>query len=1059
MYKKVELKNGFVGMERDVAKLWKEKAIIHKNFNMNEGKRYFTFYDGPPTANGKPHVGHIETRVMKDIIPRYKVMKGYKVIRKAGWDTHGLPVELEIEKKLGISGKEQIEEYGVEKFVKQCKESVFTYVQMWEEMTNKVGYWVDMENPYVTYHNDYIESVWWALKQMWEKGLLYEGHKVMPYCPRCGTALSSHEVAQGYKDVKDLTCIAKFKVIDGQKIAGEEIPENSYILAWTTTPWTLPSNLALCVNKSYMYAEIKVDVSKDEEESKIETYILAKDLISLVLKDKKYEVVKEFKGEDFLGIKYEQLMPFAKVEGKAFEVIHGDYVTLTDGTGIVHIAPAYGEDDSFVAKQNGIAFVNLVDKSGKFVPEVEPWAGKFVRDCNEDICKWLANENKLFSKEKHLHSYPHCWRCDTPLLYYPKESWFVAMSKLRDELVANNNKVNWYPDTIRTGRFGKFLENVIDWGISRDRYWGTPLPVWTCEDEECGHKECIGSIKELKEKAIDCPDDIELHKPYIDSVHLKCPKCGKEMKRAKEVIDCWFDSGSMPFAQWHYPFENKEMFDNNFPAGFISEAVDQTRGWFYTLTAIGTALFERTPFENCIVLGHVLDEHGQKMSKSKGNGVDPMTLLDTVGADATRWHFYTVSAPWLPTRLGINNVQETQRGFLSTLWNVYSFYVLYAEIDKFNPLKYTDYKVTNIMDKWIISKLNTLIKEVDEKLNEYNITTAALQIEEFTDTLSNWYVRRNRERFWSQELNDEKIGAYVTLYKVLTNLSKIIAPFVPFMAEEIYQNLVVGLDKTAPESVHLCLWPEVEEKAVDKKLEQEMDLAYKIVKLGRSARNAANIKNRQPLSEMLISVNTLPEYYAHIVKEELNVKKIELGAEMSDYVNFEIKPNLPVLGKEYGKLIPRIKEEIAKKNQMELATTVKAGKVEYIEIDGTEIGLDANNLLITMHGKEGFAFSGEGEMGVVLDTHITPELKEEGYVREILSKVQNMRKDSGFEVLDRINLYVAENEKLEEIIKKFEKNIQHDTLADNIIYNESDKEYVDTNINGENLKICVEVIK
>lgn len=1058
MYKKVELKNGFVGMERDVAEFWKEKDIIHKNFAMNEGKRYFTFYDGPPTANGKPHVGHIETRVMKDIIPRYKVMKGYKVIRKAGWDTHGLPVELEIEKKLGISGKEQIEDYGVENFVKQCKESVFTYVHMWEEMTNKVGYWVDMENPYVTYHNDYIESVWWALKQMWEKGLLYEGHKVMPYCPRCGTALSSHEVAQGYKDVKDLTCIAKFKVKEGQKIAGEEVPENTYILAWTTTPWTLPSNLALCVNKSYMYAEVKVDVSKDEEESKTETYILAKDLIPTVLKDKKYEVIKEFKGEDLLGTKYEQLMPFAKVEGKAFEVIHGDYVTLTDGTGIVHIAPAYGEDDSLVAKQNGIAFVNLVDKSGKFVPEVEPWAGKFVRDCNEDICKWLANENKLFSKEKHMHSYPHCWRCDTPLLYYPKESWFVAMSKLRDELVANNNKVNWYPDTIRTGRFGKFLENVIDWGISRDRYWGTPLPVWTCEDEECGHQECIGSIEELKEKAIDCPEDIELHKPYIDNVYLKCPKCGKKMKRAKEVIDCWFDSGSMPFAQWHYPFENKEMFDNNFPAGFISEAVDQTRGWFYTLTAIGTALFGRTPFENCIVLGHVLDEHGQKMSKSKGNGVDPMTLLDTVGADATRWHFYTVSAPWLPTRLGIKNVQETQRGFLSTLWNVYSFYVLYAEIDKFNPLDYADYKVTNIMDKWIISKLNTLIKEVDDKLNEYNITAAALQIEEFTDTLSNWYVRRNRERFWAQELNDEKIGAYVTLYKVLTSLSKVIAPFVPFMAEEIYQNLVAGLDKNSPESVHLCLWPEVEERVIDKKLEKEMDLAYKIVKLGRSARNAANIKNRQPLSEMLISVNTLPEYYAHIVKEELNVKKIELGAEMSDYVNFEIKPNLPVLGKEYGKLIPRIKEEIAKKNQMELATTVKAGKVEYIEIDGTEIGLDSDNLLITMHGKEGFAFSGEGEMGVVLDTHITPELKEEGYVREILSKVQNMRKDSGFEVLDRINLYVAENKKLEEVIKKFESNIKHDTLANNIIYDEPNKEYIDTNINGENLKICVEVL-
>ena len=1048
MYKKVELKDGFVGMENDVAKLWKEKDIVKKNFAMNEGKRYFTFYDGPPTANGRPHVGHIETRVMKDIIPRYKVMKGYKVLRKAGWDTHGLPVELEIEKELGISGKQQIEEYGVEKFVKKCKESVFSYVHLWEEMTNKVGFWVDMDAPYVTYHNEYIESVWWALKEMWKKGLLYEGHKVMPYCPRCGTALSSHEVAQGYKDVKDLTCIAKFKV------KGEE---NKYILAWTTTPWTLPSNLALCVNKAYTYVDVKVNVGT-EEEPKYEVYVLAKDLVDTVLKDKEYEVLKEYKGTELLGTKYEQLMPFAKIDGKAFEVIHGDYVTLTDGTGIVHIAPAYGEDDSLVAKQNGITFVNLVDKSGKFVPEVKPWAGKFVRDCNEDICKWLANENKLFSKEKHMHSYPHCWRCDTPLLYYPKESWFVAMSKLRDELVANNNKVNWYPDTIRTGRFGKFLENVIDWGISRDRYWGTPLPVWTCEDEECGHQECIGSIEELKEKAIDCPEDIELHKPYIDNVYLKCPKCGKKMKRAKEVIDCWFDSGSMPFAQWHYPFENKEMFDNNFPAGFISEAVDQTRGWFYTLTAIGTALFGRTPFENCIVLGHVLDEHGQKMSKSKGNGVDPMTLLDTVGADATRWHFYTVSAPWLPTRLGIKNVQETQRGFLSTLWNVYSFYVLYAEIDKFNPLDYADYKVTNIMDKWIISKLNTLIKEVDDKLNEYNITAAALQIEEFTDTLSNWYVRRNRERFWAQELNDEKIGAYVTLYKVLTSLSKVIAPFVPFMAEEIYQNLVAGLDKNSPESVHLCLWPEVEERAIDKKLEKEMDLAYKIVKLGRSARNAANIKNRQPLSEMLISVNTLPEYYAHIVKEELNVKKIELGAEMSDYVNFEIKPNLPVLGKEYGKLIPRIKEEIAKKNQMELATTVKAGKVEYIEIDGTEIGLDSDNLLITMHGKEGFAFSGEGEMGVVLDTHITPELKEEGYVREILSKVQNMRKDSGFEVLDRINLYVAENKKLEEVIKKFEANIKHDTLANNIIYDEPDKEYIDTNINGENLKICVEVL-
>ena len=688
--------------------------------------------------------------------------------------------------------------------------------------------------------------------------------------------------------------------------------------------------------------------------------------------------------------------------------------------------------------------------------EVEPWAGRFVKDCDQDIVKWLKEENKLFSSEKHMHSYPHCWRCDTPLLYYPKESWFVAMSKLRDELVANNNKVNWYPDTIRTGRFGKFLENVIDWGISRDRYWGTPLPVWQCE---CGHQECIGSIEELKEKAVDCPDDIELHKPYIDEVHLKCPECGKDMTRFKEVIDCWFDSGSMPFAQWHYPFENKEMFKENFPAGFISEAVDQTRGWFYTLTAIGTALFNRTPFENCIVLGHVLDGKGQKMSKSKKNGVDPMTLLDTVGADATRWHFYTCSSPWLPTRLSLENVEETQRKFLSTLWNVYSFYVLYGEIDKFNPVEYKDFKSDHIMDRWIISKLNTLVKEVDEKLEHYDITSAAIQIGEFTDELSNWYVRRNRERFWSETLTDDKIGAYVTLYKVLTTLVKIAAPFVPFMADEIYQNLVVGIDKTAPESVHLCLWPEVDETVIDKKLEEEMSLAYKIVKLGRGARSAANIKNRQPLSKMLISVDTLPEYYSDVVKEELNVKEVILGAEMSEYVHFEIKPNLPVLGREYGKLIPQIRQEIAKMNQMDLANKVKNGETEYIDIDGTEIGLDQENLLVTMQGKDGFAFSGEGEIGVVLDTSITPELKEEGYLREILSKVQNMRKDKGFEVLDRINLYVAENNMLEKVVEKFADTIKRDTLAEIIVYNEDRKDYTECKINGETFKIDVEVVK
>ncbi|MEI3336543.1 MAG: isoleucine--tRNA ligase [Clostridium sp.] len=1036
MYKKVELSNGFVGMEKDIANLWQERNVIKKNFDMNQDGEYFTFYDGPPTANGKPHVGHILTRVMKDIIPRYKVMKGYKVIRKAGWDTHGLPVELEIEKKLGISGKQQIEDYGVEKFVKECKSSVFTYVSMWEKMTNQIGYWVDMENPYVTYHNDYIESVWWALKQMWDKGLLYEGHKVMPYCPRCGTALSSHEVAQGYKDVSDLTCIAKFKV------AGEE---NKYILAWTTTPWTLPSNLALCINKAYTYIEAKVGE---------EVYILAKDLADKVLGEE-YEIVKEFKGEELLGVKYEQLMPFAKVEGKAFEVIHGDYVTLTDGTGIVHIAPAYGEDDSLVAKKNGITFVNLVDKEGKFVDEVTPWAGKFVKKCDESICNWLEENNKLFKKERHMHSYPHCWRCDTPLLYYPKESWFVAMTTLRDKLIENNNKIHWYPDNIRTGRFGKFLENVIDWGISRDRYWGTPLPVWSCE---CGHQECIGSIAELKEKGIDVPDDIELHKPYIDNVYLKCPKCGKPMKRAKEVIDCWFDSGSMPFAQLHYPFENKELFEKNYPAQFISEAVDQTRGWFYTLLAISTAIFDKASFENCIVLGHVLDKKGLKMSKHKGNVVDPFDVLGSVGADATRWHFYTASAPWLPTRFSVEDVADSQRKFLSTLWNVYSFYVLYAELDKFNPLEYKDFKSENVMDKWIMSKLNTLVKDVDDKLNSYDITNAALAIENFTDELSNWYVRRNRARYWSETLTEDKIGAYVTLYNTLVTLAKVAAPFVPFITEEIYQNLVVSLDKNAEESIHLCHWPKVCEAAIDKNLEKEMDLAYTIVKLGRSARNGANIKNRQPLSKMLVSTDSLPKYYGDIIKDELNIKEVDFGADLSQHVNFEIKPNLPVLGKAYGKMIPVIRKEIAAKNQMELAQKIKSGGTETINANGTEIELNSENLLVTMQGIDGYAFAGEGEIGVVLDTHITDELREEGHLREIISKIQNMRKEKGFEVADKINLYVADNDMLISVIEKFKDTIKKDTLTVEIIIG-AERDYTETVINGEKLKLDVEINK
>ena len=1036
MYKKVELPQGFVGMEKEIANLWTARNVIKKNFDMNQDGEYFTFYDGPPTANGKPHIGHILTRVMKDIIPRYKVMKGYKVIRKAGWDTHGLPVELEIEKKLGISGKEQIEEYGVEKFVKECKESVFTYVSMWEKMTEQIGYWVDMENPYVTYHNPYIESVWWALKQMWDKGLLYEGHKVMPYCPRCGTALSSHEVAQGYKDVKDLTAIAKFKVAD---------EENKYILAWTTTPWTLPSNLALCINKAYTYIEAKVND---------DILILAKDLAPKVLGED-FETVREFQGAELLGTKYEQLMPFGKVEGKAFEVIHGDYVTLSDGTGVVHIAPAYGEDDSLVAKANGITFINLVDKAGKFVEEVTPWAGKFVKKCDESICKWLEENNKLFKAEKHLHSYPHCWRCDTPLLYYPKESWFVAMTTLRDKLIENNNKINWYPDNIRTGRFGKFLENVIDWGISRDRYWGTPLPIWQCE---CGHKECIGSIEELKNKGINVPKDIELHKPYIDEVHLNCPECGKEMERVKEVIDCWFDSGSMPFAQLHYPFENKELFEQNYPAQFISEAVDQTRGWFYTLLAISTAVFDRNPFENCIVLGHVLDKKGLKMSKSKGNVVDPFEVLASEGADATRWHFYTASAPWLPTRFSTDDVSEAGRKFLSTLWNVYSFYVLYADLDKFNPTEYADFVSDNVMDKWIMSKLNTLVKDVDDKLNSYDITNAALAIEDFTDELSNWYVRRNRARYWSETLTDDKIGAYVTLYRVLTTLVKVSAPFVPFITEEIYQNLVVNLDPKAEESVHLCLWPEVNEKAIDKNLEAEMDLAYKIVKLGRSARNGANIKNRQPLSKMLVSTDSLPAYYGDIITDELNIKTVEFGADLSTHVNFEIKPNLPVLGRAYGKMIPQIRKEIGARNQMELAQTIQNGGVVTINVDGTEIELNKENLLVTMQGLEGYAFAGEGSIGVVLDTHISDELREEGHVREMISKIQNMRKESGFQVADKIKLYVSDNEMLMDVIKKFDETIKRDTLTEEIIF-AANREYTETTINGEKLNMAVEVIK
>ncbi|ACO84287.1 isoleucine--tRNA ligase [Clostridium botulinum] len=1038
MYNKIDSNKSFVQREKGIADLWKNKGVIEKSFNLNEDGEHFTFYDGPPTANGKPHVGHILTRVMKDLIPRYKVMKGYKVLRKAGWDTHGLPVELEIEKKLGISGKPQIEEYGIEKFVTECKDSVFKYTSLWKQMSEQLGFWVDMDDPYITYDNNYIESVWWALKQMWKKELLYKGHRVTPYCPRCGTALSSHEVAQGYKDVKESTAFVKFK------IKGEE---NKYFLAWTTTPWTLPSNVTLAINKSYDYVEI---LNNDEH------YILAKELLGKVIEGE-YEVVKEFKGEEIVGVEYEQLFKFEVPEKKAFYVVHADYVTLTDGTGIVHTAPAYGDDDSKTGKKYDLPLINLVDSEGKFVDSVEPWKGMFVKKADPKILEYLKENGMLYKSEKFTHSYPHCWRCNTPLLYYPKDSWFVRMTSLRDDLVKNNNTINWYPDNIRTGRFGKFVENVIDWGISRDRYWGTPLPIWECD---CGHRECIGSVEELKEKGINVPENIELHKPYIDAVKLNCPHCGKEMTRTNEVIDCWFDSGSMPFAQHHYPFENKEVFENTFPAQFISEAVDQTRGWFYTLLAISTALFGKSSYENCIVLGHVLDKHGLKMSKSKGNVVDPFDVLENEGADATRWHFYTASAPWLPTRFSEEDVKETQRKFLSTLWNVYSFYILYADLDNFNPLEYKEFKSEHVMDKWILSKLNSLIKNVEEHLDNYRITQAALELEEFVDELSNWYVRRNRSRFWSTELTDDKIGAYTTLYTVLTTVIKVAAPFVPFVTEEMYQNLVVNLDKDAEESIHLCKWPSYNESTMDKDLEEKMGLAYKIVKLGRSARNSVNIKNRQPLQKMLVSTKELPEYYEDIIREELNIKEILSGADLSDYVNFEIKPNLPILGKKYGRFIPAIRKEISSMNQMELAQSINNSRSVFINVEGCEdqIELTAENLLVTMQGLEGFAFAGEGEIGVVLDTHITEELKEEGFLREILSKVQNMRKESGFEVADKINLYVSGNNTLNAIVKKYEDEIKVETLSVKVMYDEN-KDYIECKINGENYNIAMEVVK
>ena len=1042
MYDKVLTNLDFVEREKEILNFWKENNIFEKSIESRREGEIFTFFDGPPTANGKPHIGHILTRVVKDIIPRYKTMKGYKVLRKAGWDTHGLPVELEIEKKLGISGKPQIENYGVEPFIKQCKDSVFTYESLWKKMSDRVGFWADMDNPYVTYHNSYIESVWWALKQIWDKGLLYKGHKIVPYCPRCGTSLSSHEVAQGYKDVKDKSAFAKF-LVKGKT--------NEFLLAWTTTPWTLPSNVALTVNADEDYVKVAL---KDEE------YILAKALVSKVFgEEAEPKVLEQYKGSELKGLEYEPLFDYAKdivKDKKAYYVVCDSYVTLTDGTGIVHCAPAFGEDDARVGRDNDLPFVQLVNEEGKFLDVVTDWAGVFVKDADEDIIKKLKQENKLLKAENYEHSYPFCWRCDTPLLYYARDTWFIAMTKMRDMLVKNNDTVNWMPDNIKKGRFGNFLENVIDWGLSRERYWGTPLPIWECS---CGHREAIGSIEELKQKAIDCPEDIELHKPYIDNVHLSCEKCGKEMTRVTEVIDCWFDSGCMPFAQWHYPFENKEIFDQNFPADFISEAIDQTRGWFYTLMAISTLLFDKAPYKNVIVLGHVQDKDGKKMSKHTGNVVDPWTVLDKQGADAVRWYFYINSSPWLPNRFYEEAVNEGQRKFMGTLWNTYAFFVLYANIDNFNPNDYKlEYDKLSHMDKWILSKLNSLVKFVDEGLANYKLTETSRAMSDFVDELSNWYVRRSRERFWGKDMPQDKVNAYMSLYTVLVTLTKLSAPFTPFIAESIYQNLVCKIDKNAPESVHLCDFPTYNESFIDKKLEADMDSVLSVVVAGRAGRNTANIKNRQPIGNMFVKVdNKLDDMFINIIKEELNIKNVEFKDDVSTFTSYSFKPQLRTLGKKYGKLVPSIGNYLKENDGIKLMNELKETGYIKFNIDGENIELSQDDVLIDTAQKEGYVCESDKNVTVVLDTTLTDELLEEGFVREIISKIQTMRKDAGFEVLDKITIYYSDNNKIDEIISKNIEQIKEDVLATDIIKGCNDGYTKEWNINEE--KVTLTVVK
>ena len=1068
MYQKVDTNLNFVEREKKTEKFWEENQIFEKSMKQREGSPMYTFYDGPPTANGKPHIGHVLTRVIKDMIPRYRTMKGYEVPRKAGWDTHGLPVELEVEKKLGLNGKDQIEEYGMEPFIRQCKESVWKYKGMWEDFSNTVGFWADMDNPYVTYENTFIESEWWALKQIWEKGLLYKGFKIVPYCPRCGTPLSAQEVAQGYKTVKERSAIVRFKVVG----------EDAYFLAWTTTPWTLPSNLALCVNPEETYCKVKAADGY--------TYYMAKALLDQVLgqlnqdpgkKDQKskkgqdkaealenkpYEILEEYQGSQLEYKEYEPLFACAaqaaqKQKKKSFFIVCDTYVTMTDGTGIVHIAPAFGEDDSRVGRNYDLPFVQFVDGQGNMSPET-PYAGVFVKKADPMVLTDLDKEGKLFAAPKFEHEYPHCWRCDTPLIYYARESWFIKMTAVKEDLIRNNNTIHWIPESIGKGRFGDWLENVQDWGISRNRYWGTPLNIWVCQD--CGHMHSIGSIEELKSLSDNCPDEIELHRPYIDAVTIPCPKCGKTMKRVPEVIDCWFDSGSMPFAQHHYPFENKELFEKQFPAQFISEAVDQTRGWFYSLLAISTLLFNKAPYENVIVLGHVQDENGQKMSKSKGNAVDPFDALETYGADAIRWYFYINSAPWLPNRFHGKAVTEYSRKFMGTLWNTYAFFVLYANIDNFDPTKYSlDYDKLTVMDRWLLSRLASTIKEADKDLSEYKIPETARALEAFVDDMSNWYVRRSRERFWAKGMEQDKINAYMTLYTALVEFCKAAAPMIPFMTEDIYQNLVKNVDASAPESIHLCDYPQVREEWIDSQLEEDMGRLLEIVVMGRACRNTANIKNRQPIARMYVKSSfTLSDFYKEIIEEELNIKALEFTDSLDGFTSYSFKPQLKTVGPKYGKLVGAIRGALSEIDGNKAMEELRTGGSLKLSIQGEEVALAEEDLLIESAQMEGYVTESDKEVTVVLDTHLTPELIEEGFVRELISKIQTMRKEAGFEVMDKIRVYAKDNDKISHILTSHGEEIRSEVLADQIILGETKGYEKEWSINSEKVTMAVEKI-